>query len=247
MSSIMPSWSIHTAHVERLLAEHPAGELGIADANAFLFGNYVPDLYLGFMVQDTTYRIDYCLTHLAEPATIPVPDADRFWDECIAHPIRRAEAQSGTSLALGAWAHLVADRMYNERFRAFCQTHDVPSGDELRERKQADFHLFGNSLPISSHVEATPELLEAARAFQPYSILPADLERGIEVASGIVRHGAPGHAADDYRLLSAEWMNATFDACNDFLATWLTAWQQLASESARFTAADIRNRTHLDS
>ena len=39
----MPSWNIHTAHVERLLREEGAAALGVVDVNAFLFGNFVPD------------------------------------------------------------------------------------------------------------------------------------------------------------------------------------------------------------
>ena len=58
----MPSWNIHTAHVERLLADCEPDDLGIEDVNAFLFGNYVPDIYLGFMVADITFHVDYCRT-----------------------------------------------------------------------------------------------------------------------------------------------------------------------------------------
>ena len=53
----MPSWNIHTAHVERLLREEGADALGVSDVNAFLFGNLAPDVYVGYMVPDTTYRI----------------------------------------------------------------------------------------------------------------------------------------------------------------------------------------------
>ena len=53
---------------------------GIGDENAFLFGNYVPDIYVGYMVPDASCRVDYCLTHLACPNTIPLPQASWFWD-----------------------------------------------------------------------------------------------------------------------------------------------------------------------
>ena len=55
----MPSWNIHTAHVERLLREHGASELGIGDKDAFLMGNLLPDVYVGYMVPDASWRIDY--------------------------------------------------------------------------------------------------------------------------------------------------------------------------------------------
>lgn len=235
----MPSWNIHTAHVERLLADCGGEALGIADENAFLFGNYVPDIYLGFMVPDTTYRIDYCLTHLAEPNIIPVPNADQFWDECICHPIRCPKTPSGWSLTLGTWAHLAADRVYNARFRAFCRTHDVPRGDELRLRKQADFALFGHSIDASWRVNVTPELLSAAQAFRPYSVLPADVDRAVAVADSIAAEPRMEPRDDDYQLLGASWMRETFEACNQLLSTWLKTWQKLKASDAAYTAADI--------
>lgn len=217
----MPSWNIHTAHVERLLAECGTETLGIDDVNCFLFGNYVPDIYVGFMVPDATYRIDYCLTHLAEPAIIPVPDADRFWDECIRHPVRQPKSPSAWSLTLGAWAHLEADRVYNTRFRKFCQSSDVPSGDELRVRKQADFALFGRSLGASMHVRITPELLAAAQAFRPYSILPDDAARTVSAADALMAQ-APDGDHRDYQLLDASWMAETFGICHRRIAERLT-------------------------
>lgn len=234
----MPSWNIHTAHVEHLLAEHDARQLGISDANAFLFGNYVPDIYLGFMVPEATFRIDYCLTHMAVPNIIPVPNADQFWDDCVFK--RRPESDAGVSLVLGAWAHLVADRMYNHRFREFCGSHEVPTGEELRIRKQADFAVFGRSLGITSRVQITPGLLDAAQKFRQYSVLPADVERTVAVADSIVGGIRGRERCDEYQLLSQEWMTDTFAACNDFLASWLAAWVRLESDGKPASADDIR-------
>ena len=241
----MPSWNIHTAHVERLLAENQAHDLGIADTNAFLFGNYVPDVYLGFMVHDTTYRLDYCLTHNAQPNVIPIPDADRFWDECIWHRTRKPKSPEVLALTLGAWAHLAADRIYNASFREFCETHDTPKGDELRLRKQADFALFGNALAISSFVEVTPSLLDAANRFRPYSILPDDVRRAVDVASAITRSSGPQPQTETYQLLSDAWMNGTFDACHEFLTAWLTTWQALVRDDCPAAAIDIRTQANL--
>ena len=234
----MPSWNIHTAHVERLLRDCRADELGIDDVNAFLFGNYTPDIYLGFMVPNTTFHLDYCLTHQATPHSIPAPDANRFWDECIAHPLRKPSTHSGMSLALGAWAHLVADRTYNLRFREFCQLHDLAADDELRRRKQSDFDMFGKSLDATMHVRVTPGLLETAKAFRPYSILADDVRRAVEVADAILdkRSATP---EVDYMLLSDGWMNDTFEICNERLFTWLKAWQRESDSSGIAAAADI--------
>lgn len=235
----MPSWNIHTAHVERLLAAYEPAAVGIDDVNAFLFGNYVPDVYLGFMVHDVGFRIDYCLTHLAGVSVIPLPDADKFWDDYVFR--RRPKSPVGVSLTLGAWAHLLADRVYNERFRAFCETHEVPEGDELRILKQADYDLFGRGLGISSCVRETPELLEAARCFRPYCIMPADVAKAIETAGAIVRGDDGAPAGDGYRLLSAKWMNDVFDECDSLQARWLERWQKLERETgSQVSSEDIR-------
>ena len=239
----MPSWNIHTAHVERLLADHRAGELGIPDENAFLFGNYVPDLYLGFMVPETTYRLDYCMTHMARRHVIPIPDADLFWDTYVR--ARTFPTPATRALTLGAWAHLVADRFYNGMFRRFMETCDGPKGDELRLRKQADFNLFGNSLGITSHVRPTPELFEAALAFRAYSILPGDVKRAIDVASGIVRACEKVPENAQYQLIDPAWMLGVFNACDERLAVWLASWQHLVARGADESAESVRAEAGL--
>lgn len=76
----MPYWNLHTAHAQHLLAQGEPGEFGIHDANAFLFGNYVPDIYVGYMVKHPSGIMPYTITHLADPHAIPVPRAQEFWD-----------------------------------------------------------------------------------------------------------------------------------------------------------------------
>ena len=55
----MPSWNIHAAHVERLLREEETDALGIRDIGNFLFGNFLPDLYVGWMVPDVSHKLPY--------------------------------------------------------------------------------------------------------------------------------------------------------------------------------------------
>ena len=239
----MPSWNIHTAHVERLVADRSAHDLGIEDVNTFLFGNYVPDIYVGFMVPDASMHIDYCLTHLANVGLTPMPNADKFWNMYIYK--RRPTTSSGISFALGAWAHLVADRFYNGKFLTFLETHDAPEGEELRICKQGDFDVFGHTLGISSCVQITPELLEAAKKFRGYSILPQDVEKSVDVASSIVRASESAPENQEYRLLSAEWLTEVFEACNEHLVQWLTAWQALEAEGKKASAEDIRVKLGL--
>lgn len=76
----MPSWNVHTAHVQRLLKEGPASSFGIRDVDAFLFGNYVPDVYVGYMLPHPSGILPYALTHFADPCAIPIPREREFWD-----------------------------------------------------------------------------------------------------------------------------------------------------------------------
>ena len=239
---IMPSWNIHTAHVQKLLESATPEELGIADANVFLFGNYVPDIYLGFMVSNTTYRIHYCLTHLAEPCTTPVPDADLFWDRYVC---RFPLPPEGLSLALGAWAHLLADRMYNGRFRCFTKEITTPKGDKLREAKQADFNAFGRSLPLSARVTIDDALLEAAERFRPYSILKDDVIRTVAKADEIVAANETPVQNDSYHLLGEDWMLASFNAYDVRLRAWLKTWQRLSEAGLPVKSTDIRTELGL--
>lgn len=235
----MPSWNIHTAHVERLLEGRDPEDLGIADVNAFLFGNYTPDIYVGFMVPDASFHVDYCLTHYAEVRMIPVPDADRFWDNNVYS--RRLSTAAGDSLTLGAWAHLTTDRVYNARFRGFCKTHEVPMGEKLRKCKQSDFDAFGHSLSISSYVQITQELLEAARSFRSYSVQADDVAKAVDVANAIVRDNAGAGAGQGaYKLLSLEWLTGVFDECNAWLVAWLEAWQRLEQRGICASAQEVR-------
>lgn len=238
----MPSWNIHTAHAEKLLADYGSEELGIGDANAFLFGNYVPDIYLGFMVESTTFRIDYCLTHMAEPNVTPVPDADRFWNLYVC---RRPMPPSKRSLALGAWAHLVADRFYNGRFRAYACKPGFPEGEELRACKQADFDTFGRSFALASRVRIDEGLFDAAASFRPYSILLEDVARTVAKADQIVAaHKVPAEATA-YRLIEPDWLKATFSLCDERLKVWLAAWKSLDERGLGATAADVREKAGL--
>lgn len=76
----MPSWNIHIAQAEMLLARDGAVAAFVRDRNAFLFGNVVPDVLVGYMVPDIADPISYRITHFAESEPIPKPRAWEFWD-----------------------------------------------------------------------------------------------------------------------------------------------------------------------
>ena len=200
----MPSWNIHTAHVERLLREEGADTLGITDVNAFLFGNLAPDIYVGYMVPNISYRIDYKLTHLTTREHIPLPRHDDFWDFYV------ARQKSVSDMTLGAWSHMVADHVYNAHTRAYLAKIGVEPGERARVGKQADFALFGRTLDISLVPHLDEALLRQCREFGPYTILEHDARGAVDTARSIVEKNRAEHVdgTPEYQLLTAEFFEA---------------------------------------
>lgn len=200
----MPSWNIHTAHVERLAREEDLASLGVRDVNAFLLGNLVPDIYVGYMVPDASWRIDYKLTHLAQREHIPLPRDDVFWDFYVA---RCGEV---SDVVLGAWAHLACDRVYNTHTRRHLEEIGVSAGERARIGKQSDFALFGRTLPISMAPEATDELVSMCASFPQYEIAERDVRASAAVAAGIVEQNRRDFVSGTptYSLLTAGFFEA---------------------------------------
>ena len=215
----MPSWNIHTAHVERLLREEGAAALGITDVNAFLFGNFAPDIYVGYMVPNITHRIDYKLTHLALREHIPLPRADEFWEFYV------ARQEHVTDLALGAWAHIAADHVYNAHTRTYLEKIGVAPGERARVGKQADFALFGRTLDISLTPHVDEALLEQCAAFGPYSILERDARAAVEAAREIVEKNQAEHVdgTPEYQLLTADFFEAARQEAHEKIVAGLKA------------------------
>lgn len=211
----MPSWNIHTAHVERLLREEGAARLGVRDANAFLLGNLAPDIYVGYMVPDISLRIDYKLTHHTIREHIPLPRYDEFWEFYIAGQDKVSD------VTLGAWAHLVADHVYNAHTRAYLASIGMEAGERARIGKQGDFALFGRTLDISMVPQVNGALLAQCRAFPPYTILPHDVESAVESARRIVEKNRAEHLGEtpDYQLLTADF----FDVAREEAHTTIVA------------------------
>ena len=232
----MPSWNIHAAHVERLLRESQPSELGIRDVNAFLFGNFAPDVYVGYLVGDVSHTLRYCDTHVTAPHAIPLPGASEFWDDYIACGILEGGVDD---LTLGVWAHLVADHTYNALVRAFNAAHDIPAGTTTRIRKQKDFARFGRLLAPDLRVEATPALLAACERFGPYEIRADDARRAVVAAGRLLDPsaadtvsgnaeeldvGPAACAADGYLLLTRAFLEAAFNAADAQIRAGLTRY-----------------------
>ena len=200
----MPSWNIHIAHVERLLAEESPASLGIRDVNAFLVGNVLPDIYVGYMVPDVTHKIAYRETHFADPSHVPEPRYGEFFER-FAKP-SEDEAGHVSDVVLGAWTHLVADHVYNRHFNALLERKGLKPGTVVREKKQADFDAYGRTLSISLVPTVTHELIAQCAAFPQYPVAEADVRGTCAVMEYIVAHNATDAVQNPtYNLLGSTY------------------------------------------
>lgn len=214
----MPSWNIHTAHVERLLDDEAFAILGVSDVNAFLFGNLAPDIYVGYMVPDVSRKIEYKDTHYADPGFIPAPDASLFYRKFV----RNVEVSDVT---LGAWTHLLCDHYYNLRTIEFIDRIGVKAGEQTRIRKQGDFDLFGRTLAISRVPEVTISLVEQAANFPQYPIDEPDVRGAVAAAARIVERNRTDHVdgTPEYSLLTPAFFANTFAEVDEVLHKALRA------------------------
>lgn len=255
----MPSWNIHIAHTEAVLARDCELARAVRDQNAFLFGNLLPDVRVGYMVPGVCELIPYRITHFAKPEHIPKPREGEFWQEHAARllaagegsrvsarsiaderervnhvhfperyadggtvpeaaPARVPEAEpspadvlaSCRDLVLGAWAHLVADNIWNTRVNEYLAAHGGKPSESFRIKKQGDFDWFGRTLKISLVPVASPRLVEAAARFPQYPVCRDDVLAAVGVAHETVRVNEGGDEHPPYLLLTDEFFSRTF-------------------------------------
>ena len=214
----MPSWNVHLAHAERLLTEVGASSLGVRDENAFLVGNVVPDIPVGYIVKNPVNQLKYIVTHLAEKHPIPLPRDDFFWRD---HIEGRDEVDDVT---LGAWAHLAADYVYNLHTRAYLKKIGMEPGEEARTGKQGDFALFGRTLKLERYVHVDGALLALTAAFEQYSLPEADVRAAVEMCNFYVDENHREHLdrLPDLALLTPDFFATAWEEAHERIVTGLT-------------------------
>lgn len=218
----MPSWNIHTAHAERLLHEDGAAALGICDVDAFLLGNLLPDIYVGYMVPDVTRKIEYQQTHFADPNFVPEPDYGHFI-EVYANPDEHGRV---SDLVLGCWAHLVADHDYNQQVNTFIQAHGIKPCTETRVKKQADFDLFGKTLSISQAPNVTSDVLGQCATFTQYKLVDEDMLKAQAAMERVIEDNASQYIAGtpEYQMLGSDFFAATYEEVSRHIRRGLLAY-----------------------
>ena len=120
-------------------------------------------------------------------------------------------------LCLGAWAHLLADHIWNARVNEYLDLIGGKPGEEFRIKKQGDFDAFGRTLalPPAAVPAETPALVRAAAAFPQYAVEEPFVHDSLVVMFDIVRSngGQPDHLP--YRLLTEEFFDTVFNEVLD--------------------------------
>ena len=213
--SFMPSWNIHTAHVERLLREEDTAALGIRDVNAFLFGNLVPDIYVGYMVPNLPRKIEYKETHFADPSIVPEPRYGEFFERFV-QPSADEDGRV-SDVVLGAWTHLVADHVYNARFNQLL--------NRLGLAPCTDFDTFGRTLSIGWIPGATPEVLAQCACFPQYEVDESAVRATCAVMAHIVTDNIVRHVDDpSYSLLGDDYFAVVPDEVDALMREGLRAY-----------------------
>lgn len=132
--SSLPSWNIHIAHAEAVLAREGGLAAAVRDRNAFLFGNVLPDIRVGYMVPGIADPIPYRTTHFARPEHIPKPREWEFWDAYVV-PAFDGAALSGIAVDPAEAVEQVAgsDPMWGE----------TPAGIDLAQATPCPLFTLG--------------------------------------------------------------------------------------------------------
>lgn len=223
----MPSWNLHCAHAQYVLDNYDYKKLGIEDPNCFVFGNYVPDIYVGYMVQPITKTIRYTTTHFAVPETIPIPSYNEFWDVAIQSSLDLGHRVD--DIVLGTWAHLVADNIYNTYTKIWLKENNVPEGEHARVMKQGDFEKYGRTLSLKYKCEPSIRLLKQSKGFCMYSIEEVDVRASVEVANSIVDRASryDEYFVPDYELFTSWWFEMVSTKVNNKIIEGLELYASL--------------------
>lgn len=238
----MPSWNVHIAHADRLL-EKGAGclDAAIQYPDAFLLGNVAPDVHIGFMVPGYSHKVRYGRSHQSYPGSLPIPSYRRYQRNfmggftpaeyllqtdfiqpnvsyCSAEQRSLVNQRQLREFIVGIWCHLVCDHVYNSHTRAFLRAHHIPTGEDARIRKQADFDVYGRSLDMNRLPEASEELFAVAAAYPQYGFTHSDVEGTLRVLQHIAEENRNNRVSSpQYQMLDTAFFSSAFKEAEDIL------------------------------
>lgn len=179
----MPSWNIHIAHAEGLLAESGLLARVVRDRNAFLFGNLIPDIYVGYMVPGIVHPIPYRVTHFAKPEHIPKPREAEFWAQYVAPMLSELGIANGCAGGDGIFTDRAVDAVGAAGSKS-------PEPSIAADETAAVLAVDGVAAVPAADETATASAAGEEAAAMPFGAKPGDAgSLACEVA-----HVSPAHA-----------------------------------------------------
>lgn len=208
----MPSWGIHLA------AATEAVRCLCVEENAFLFGNILPDILCGYVVEDVSCVLDYFETHrsfVSSPNVMPsFPNCKLFledFNDCM-----------NDDTAIGYYFHLLTDFTWNtyaaKRLHGL-SPEDYSRGEQLtlNRMKQLDFSLFDYRLTERMDIHFPRyerSLYESAVRLLPVTV--EDCRKGAAVAERIA-HGEIPPQSSEYYIFTQQELNELYDSSTEKL------------------------------
>ena len=193
------------------------------------------------MVPDYSHKVRYGRSHQSYPGSLPIPSYKRYQRNfmdglnpaeyllqtdfiqpnvsyCSAEQCGLVDQRQLRELIVGIWCHLVCDHVYNTHTRAFLHAHHIPTGEDARIRKQADFDIYGRSLDMSRLPEASDELFAVAAAHPQYGFTHSDVEQTLQVIQRIAEENRQNSVScPQYRMLDTEFFSSAYKEAEETL------------------------------
>lgn len=200
----MPSWNIHIAHAEGLLAKDGPVARVVRDRNTFLFGNLIPDIYVGYMVPGIVHPIPYRVTHFAKPEHIPKPREAEFWAQYVAPMLSELGIANGRAGGGGISTDGVVDAIGAAGSKS-------PEPSIAADKTAA---VPAVAVPAADGIAAAPATASAAgedAAAMPFGAKPGDAGSLAREVAHVSPAHAPTYELEFDPVQSARFQEEAFD------------------------------------
>ncbi|MBR2833833.1 MAG: hypothetical protein IKE75_05365 [Bacilli bacterium] len=209
----MPSWSIHLS-----IANEVKKKLKLTDE--FIVGNIMPDILVGYMVENPSIIIDKNTSHFSDgkPPTINIDKFIKKYKKNLNHP-----------LVQGYLSHLIADSFYNEyTYKHHYSFEDgrpkaiLKDGTKLSafvhkpwKIKQHDFEIYSQKLIDNNFIPIINEnKLNYSNIIKECPIDKGDLEKAICIIEKI-RNSKKEYCKDELIMFTEYELDLLYDKCCD--------------------------------
>ena len=206
----MPSWSIHLS-----LANKLKKELKLDDS--FIIGNVMPDILVGFMIENPSQIISKDISHFQEGKP-PIININRF--------IKKYRHKFDSPLVKGYLSHLMTDKFFNEYTYKYHYSFDdgrpksilndgtkIPALVEKPwQIKQHDFDVYGQKLINNNRISRVGEKINNYDVIKECPIDKFDLDKVVLKINEISKNKRV-YDNNKLRMFTEEELDKVYSAC----------------------------------